>query len=290
MKKNLSHLPVKKREELKRVVDHIRLHCSKTQMVILYGSYARDDWISSDEFQEGHILYEYSSDYDIFVVVPTKDLAEDGVRWSGAATAINDDKKIEPWVQLIVEAVDHVNEQLKKARSYYRDLYRDGVILYDTGKHKLANPEKLTSEERHRVAEEDFEVQYTEKATSHLESYQFNLKRGNLNQAAYDLNQATESCFAAVHLVFTGYKPRTHDIEKLEPVVIRADSRFRNVFPRRTWHESQRFHLLRRAYQDARFDRNYKITKGDLDVLARQVRKLMSLTHMVCRKKIDSLL
>ena len=37
-------------------------------MIILFGSYARGDWVS-DEYTEGHITYSYQSDLDIMVVL-----------------------------------------------------------------------------------------------------------------------------------------------------------------------------------------------------------------------------
>ena len=37
-------------------------------MIILFGSYARGDWVS-DEYTEGHITYSYQSDLDIMVLL-----------------------------------------------------------------------------------------------------------------------------------------------------------------------------------------------------------------------------
>lgn len=37
-------------------------------MIILFGSYARGDWVS-DGYTEGHITYSYQSDLDIMVVL-----------------------------------------------------------------------------------------------------------------------------------------------------------------------------------------------------------------------------
>ena len=50
------------------------------------------------------------------------------------------------------------------------------------------------------------------------------------------------------------------------------------VFPKGTKIEKQRFELLRKAYVDARYDKNYTITKAELRWLAVRVRKLRNLT------------
>jgi predicted nucleotidyltransferase len=45
MKKSLAHLPKHKRGELKLVTDIILDECPTVLMVILFGSYARGDWV-----------------------------------------------------------------------------------------------------------------------------------------------------------------------------------------------------------------------------------------------------
>ena len=63
MKTSLTHLPKHKREELKEITSIITSKV-EVEMVILFGSYARGNWVE-DTYTEGHITYEYKSDYDI---------------------------------------------------------------------------------------------------------------------------------------------------------------------------------------------------------------------------------
>ncbi len=62
MHDSLQHLPPKKQEELQAIVELIgsTLH---PEMILLFGSYARGDWVE-DVYQEGGITYEYQSDSD----------------------------------------------------------------------------------------------------------------------------------------------------------------------------------------------------------------------------------
>jgi hypothetical protein len=46
--------------------------------------------------------------------------------------------------------------------------------------------------------------------------------------------------------------------------------------------------LLNRAYVEARYDRGYKITKDELEYLAKRVKLLQKLTKTICRAKIES--
>ena len=69
MKKSLSHLPAEKRDDLRFiaqcVVEELGDLC---EMVILYGSYARGDYVEYDQRTEYGIRTYYMSDYDFLVI------------------------------------------------------------------------------------------------------------------------------------------------------------------------------------------------------------------------------
>jgi len=60
------------------------------------------------------------------------------------------------------------------------------------------------------------------------------------------------------------------------------------VFPNATDEQKKMFDLLNEAYVKARYDPDYKITKQQLEYLAKCVRKLQRLTKKICKEKIDS--
>ncbi|MCB2263612.1 MAG: HEPN domain-containing protein [Candidatus Thiosymbion ectosymbiont of Robbea hypermnestra] len=102
------------------------------------------------------------------------------------------------------------------------------------------------------------------------------------------LHQVTERLYGTILLVFTRYKPSTHDLEKLSQRVSSIEPRFLTIFPRATEEERERFKLLRKAYVDARYKPSYTITKEELDWLAERVQELQALTEKLCREKIAS--
>ena len=65
MRVSLGHLPKNKRNELARIVERIRKRVDSIQMIILFDSYARGNWVD-DTCTKGHITYEYISDFDVF--------------------------------------------------------------------------------------------------------------------------------------------------------------------------------------------------------------------------------
>jgi predicted nucleotidyltransferase len=60
-----------------------------TQMVILFGSHARGDWIE-DVTIEANATYEYRSDYDILIVVPSQNITYQASTWHNVKRKIRE--------------------------------------------------------------------------------------------------------------------------------------------------------------------------------------------------------
>ena len=99
MKKSLAHLPKHKREELKEVISVIT-EGAEVEMIVLFGSYARDDWVE-DVYVEGHITYEYKSDFDILVIVKDRLYARRVITWDKVKRALNHSRTVNRWATLI---------------------------------------------------------------------------------------------------------------------------------------------------------------------------------------------
>ena len=91
----------------------------------------------------------------------------------------------------------------------------------------------------------------------------------------------------AIILVFTDYKPKTHDLEDLNKQVGYADARFKTVFPNKTEEENRLFKLLVRAYIDSRYKLGYSVEAKDLEWLGERVMKLKELTGVICEERIE---
>ncbi len=120
--------------------------------------------------------------------------------------------------------------------------------------------------------------------------FEFYLEKGQLQDRCFQLHQAVERFYAAILLVFTNYRPKLHDLEKLTHMVGGCDPAFLTVFPRATDEQKECFDLLRRAYIEARYSSAYKITKEQLEYLAQRVQKLQRLTKKICEARIESYL
>jgi len=287
MKKSLSHLPKHKRDELKLVTEIILDECPTVLMIVLFGSHARGDWVE-DTYVENHITYEYASDFDILVIVRSNKIVNSTDTWRRAEARARR-FPVRTWTNLIVESIETVNNALARGHYFFTDIKKEGVLLYDTGEFQLARPRKLNPKERRGMARAHFEEWFTS-AKEFLIDFNNAFKRRSYKNAAFYLHQAVERYYDAILLVFTNYRPKIHDLEKLSHMVAGYDPALLTVFPQATAEQKECFDLLKRAYVEARYNPGYKITKGQLEYLAERVRKLQRLTKKICQARIESYL
>ncbi|MCC8460961.1 MAG: HEPN domain-containing protein [Candidatus Megaira endosymbiont of Carteria cerasiformis] len=295
MKTSLPENSLVIKDRLDAIVQEI-LAAAKDQiaMIILFGSYAKGTWVR-DWYVEGHITYSYESDLDILVV--TKSPKYRGPK--GASFESDLTKRLErkglrgktfgvPWVTFVVEPIKYLNQQLEKNQYFFSDIKKGGILLYDSGEFTLAEPKDLNLEERKQIAKDDFDVWFGS-GTEFLLGVDFYTKQALLTKAAFLLHQATESFYSAILLVFTGYKPRLHDIEKLGSLASNYSDELLKIFPRDTKEQEEKFVLLKSAYTEARYNKNYKITEEQLVYLIKRVEKLKSVTEEICTRRINEI-
>lgn len=285
MKKSLTHLPKTKRDELARITDTIHKTAPGTEMIILYGSYARGDYKEQKDLapdrKSGHI-----SDYDILAVTADKKTASDTTLWNNI-TKKCDKLKLSTHVRIITHDIQFLNIQLAQGQYFFSDIKKEGYMLYDSGNYKLARKRKLKPAEQKRIAQDHFDKWFKTSKDFYV-TYEFHLKKRLYNLAAFDLHQATEHAYKAILLVFTDYNPHEHYLFILGHMAGKHDRALRNIFPKETAEQEELFKLLDYAYIGARYDPDYKITKKQLEQLAPCVKKLHELTKKICNEKINS--
>ena len=278
-------MPQRKRGEIARITGIIRQTVPQAEMIILFGSYARGDWVE-DVTVEGNTTYEYSSDFDILAIVKSKALADNLDLWY----QLEDEAgklPVQTPVKIIAHEINFVNNKLKKGQYFFSDIKKEGIILYDSKKFELAEPKELTPKERLGQAKADFK-QWFESANDFVDIFEYTFNKKKYKKAAFMLHQAAEAFYGTVLLVYTNYKPKTHDLDTLRRLAANHDPAFFTVFPLRTEQERKRFDLLRQAYVGARYHDNYVITPQELKYLARCIELLKDQTETSCENKIES--
>jgi len=243
MKKSLIHLPQYKRDELKRIVKIIRRQFPSAHMIVLFGSYARGQWVEHT-YTEGHITYEYISDFDILVLTRLKKTANNHSKQSTVDNLIIQHKAIKTPVSVIYHSVGQVNYRLKEGRYFFSDIKKEGLLLYDSAKFKLARRKKLDPQQRAELAKTDFK-QWSKNAKGAYRQFEHATNDRDYKWAAFMLHQATEAFYAAIMLVFINYKPKSHDLRKLSRMAANYDHIFFAVFPQATVVQKDCFDLLK---------------------------------------------
>jgi len=300
MKSSIDHLPQVQQDELARVTQTLMTEFEevtgratqpwrrngKIYKIILFGSYARDDWV--DEPDNG-----YQSDFDLLIVVSHRDLTEIADYWYVAEDRILRDPAISRPVNIIVHSIDEVNQALKRGEYFWVDIVRDGIAIYELPQHELATPMPLSSSDALEMACGYFEAKLgdvsvwletaCEQAAKEEDGPRYR------RHAAFNLHQATEAAYACFLLVRTLYFPRSHNIKFLRSLPEDSEPRLIDAWPRATKLERRRFELLKRAYVEARYSANYEISREDLDALTGCVRRLRDLVEAVSRERLEEL-
>ena len=295
MKTSLDHLPPRKQAELRQVVETVRaafeeatatrradrLKHGKILKIILYGSYARGDWVHDP-------VGRYFSDFDLLIVVDHEDLTDREFWHEAENRTMPVGPDIRTPVSLIVHSLDDVNDQLDRGRYFFADIVREGVVVYDTPAGKLHKPADL----RARLALEEAQRHYEKWMASSAEfqaGARFYIQRESANLAAFSLHQASEHLYHCVLLVTTLYSGKAHNLAFLRKKAEGIDTRLADAWPRETKFERRCFELLREAYVKARYSEHFKITAEELAWLAERVDVLRGLTATICTERLEDL-
>lgn len=299
MKRDIDHLPEKQQAELARIRTTLltefdasiaggtqtwRKH-GKILKIILFGSYARSDWV--DEPENG-----YLSDFDLLIVVSNEKLTDIADYWYVAEDKILHDTAIGRTVNIIVHDLAEVNAAISRGEYFWTDIVRDGAVLYELPGHPLATPKPMTAPEALAAAERNFE-QWFGAASRSLETAQSQLMKaadlGWRREAAFSIHQAVERSYICLLLVHTFYFPRSHNIKFLRSLAEDVDKLLVSAWPRDTKADRRRFELLKRAYVEARYSDAYDITMEDLIHLMSEASHLRSLIGSSCKARTDRL-
>lgn len=287
-------LPPEKIAELEKVVEIIkhRFDLKKDDpkfellMIILFGSYARGTWVEETVVKNG-IRHEYKSDFDILVVTH-RSLAK-GL-WMDLCIEENIDycKDIETEVNIIDHGISKVSRKIAENNYFFLDISKEGVMLYDKGDASFPEPNTISSQEKADIAQDDLDY-WVKKGDEFYGMYESALEKGYYSTAAFQLHQSTESYYTAIMLVYLEYKPRRHNIKHFRKLVNSIDDRFKEAFPHTTKEEEKRFELLKKAYIDSRYKKDYTITAEELKYLGEQNQVLGRLAKEVPPENITRL-
>src|ERR1041384_4647815 len=121
MKTPLEHLPEPKRQQIQAIAALLQAG-APVEMVILFGSYARGDWVEDPE-------NGYFSDFDILAVVATEESGRDQALWTRLSQRAQAFAGSAP-VRVIAHDIKEVNHEIRHGQYFFIDILREGVKVY----------------------------------------------------------------------------------------------------------------------------------------------------------------
>ena len=123
MKKSIKRLPKCTQEELTVLLDLVCKSIGNCQMVILFGSYARGNYVLWDSNIEFGVHTSYQSDYDILLVVTgqTKYVERKLNRITNKYHDLFADRR-HAFPQFVVEHINTVNRNLEISQYFFTDI------------------------------------------------------------------------------------------------------------------------------------------------------------------------
>ena len=281
MNTSLKHLPAEKRAQL-QAITNIIVRSVNPEKVILFGMY--DASHAGVEVPDDSGLSSLLNGYDLLVIARRGDR-----RYEHELQDVIESRcRVEAPVTIWVHDIDHVNKQLSEGHYFFSFMLRDGLLLYDAGIVPLAEgvPPDLTA--IRMTAQKDFQRWHSQ-AMAFFKSALFNRQQQETRLVIFMLHQAAEHIYQGILLVFMGYKPCTHNLDKLRRYTNRFSIELAMLFPRNSPSEENLFRLLLHSYVDARYKEDYRVTEMELATLTDRVSRLLSVAERVCRNRFLSL-
>lgn len=281
MNTSLEHLSIQKREQLMTITKVIQ-QAIRPEKIILFGTQATGG--GPDPFFDKE-LSAFLGGYDLLIVTRR---GERRLDYELQDIVENRCRNYSP-VTVLVHDIDYVNSRLKEGHYFFSIMSREAILLYDAGSIPLAKAAPPNLVHIRTVAQKDFE-RWRLQAEAFYRSALFNQQQKERKVAIFLLHQAAEQIYQAILLAFTGYKPCTHNLDKLRRYTNRFSIELALLFPRNNEEEDHLFKLLLQGYVDARYKEEYTITEEELNLLADRIAKLLSVAERVCNNRFTSLI
>ncbi len=287
MKRSIRFLPPNKRQDLQQLVALIREHIKQVEMIILFGSYARNEYVDYDQRIEFGVPTYYMSDYDIVILTRKPIGTIESSLYEKIKNRFFEDKNrpFHTHPQIVNYGIDDFNYAISKAHYFETEIKDQGVILYDSGEYKLARRQQLNFKEIKERAQKYYDDKFG-KANDFLDGVKFYYDSNRHMMASFHLHQAAENFLRTIPMVFILYGHKSHDLSELMNAAKKHTTEFYKAFPRDTEEEKRLFDLLQRAYIESRYNPDFEITKADIDALLPKVEELRNIVQVVCRDRI----
>jgi len=279
MNTSLAHLSPAQCQELE-TAKRIIIQAVRPEKIILFGIFSveAEARIFSGRLPPG------TGAYDLLVVTSQGDRRSD----YELQDIIENRCRGEASVTVLVHDIGYVNRRIAEGQYFFTQIRRESILLYDAGRTPLAKAVECDLAQVRWMAERDFN-RWHRQSRAFYRSAEFNLAGGEWKIVLFMLHQAAEQIYQAILLAFTGYKPTTHNLDKLRRYTNRFSVELALLFPRNSEEEDRLFRLLLSGYVDARYKEDLVVEEEDVRLLTERVGQLLEIAERVCGNRLLSL-
>jgi len=270
--KSLSHLSADQRKMLEKAVNII-IRAVQPEKIVLYGMFG----VPGDRRFLQRLPPSLAA-FDLLIITREEERRTD----YEIQDIIENRCRGEVTVTALVHDIAYVNKKAMEGQYFFSTVLREeGTLLYDAHRTPLAEAFAPNLEEVRQIAEKDFDRWARQAREFFLGAEYVRGKRG-WNTATFLLHQAAEQCYQAILLAFTGYKPTTHNLDKLRRYTNRFSMELALLFPLDNATEEELFRLLASGYVSARYKEEFLINEKEVGILEERVRRLLDIANRVC--------
>jgi len=279
MNTSLAHLTPAQRRELE-AAKRIIIQAVRPEKIILFGIFS----VEADARSFSEQLPPGIGAYDLLVVTGNGDRRSD----YELQDIIENSCRDQVGVTVLVHDIGYVNRRIAEGQYFFTQIRREAILLYDAGRTPLSKVVECDLAQVREMAERDFD-RWRRQSRAFFRSAEFLLGSGEWKIVLFMLHQAAEQIYQAVLLAFTGYKPTTHNLDKLRRYTNRFSIELAWLFPRNSDEEDRLFRLLLSGYVDARYKEDFEIGEADARLLTGRVGQLLEIAERVCGNRLLSL-
>lgn len=283
MKSSLSHLPNIKQQQILQITEVIK-EVAAPEKIILFGSYAKGNYVEHRYTGKDGIIYEYISDFDFLIVTKQNKIRD----YELEDLILNKTQQFKIPINVQIHEIDYINKGLQFGQYFFTDIVKEGILLYDNNTLEFTNVTEISTRKLKEISNNYFNIWYNRHNEFFIDAKNA-YQRKSYTKAAFELHQATESLYYAVLLVFQGYKPKSHNLYKLRKYSKQLSEELYLVFPlENDKNEKKIFDLLKSGYIDARYKEDFIVKKEDIDKIMDRVTIMRTVVEKICNEKISS--
>jgi uncharacterized protein len=192
-------------------------------------------------------------------------------------------------VTAILEAMHIVNQWIDAGHPFAVQVAVNGLQVYDKGDVALHVPPRDFYEPDIMAQQKEYQ-RWNNQIAEFMAGTELYLLRKQFGLAAFLLHQAAEHAYTILMKTMTGYRPSTHNLDKLVRYCQPFSAKLAAVFPRNNDKENNLFQLLQKAYVHGRYRDDYVITEKELQVLVQRVKLLQDVTRQIIENKLSECL